>query len=83
LDIALASYPGSRIVRVWIIIPLPFTTTIQNVSSTTATTTTTGRTLFSTYLLPTTTIHQRGATPYHDHNLIAAGQYHAPSATRE
>jgi len=27
--------------------------------------------------------NQRGATPYYDCNLAAAGQYHAPSATGE
>jgi len=32
---------------------------------------------------PTTTTHQRGATPHHDRNPVAAGEHHAPSVTRE
>jgi len=47
------------------------------------TTTATRETLSSIHLSPTTTTHQRGATPYHDHNSVAAGEHHAPSATRE
>ena len=53
-------------------ININITITIINVSSTT---TATGGIPFST--------HQRGATPCHDCNPAAAGQYHAPPIARE
>jgi len=63
LDIALASHPGSRIIRIQIIIPI--TTTMQHVPPTT--TTTAMKRAFSS------TRPSKGTTPYHDRNPVAAG----------
>jgi len=57
-------------------ININITITITNVSPTT---TAIGRTPFSTCPLP----NQREATPHHDRNPAAAGQYHAPPIARE
>jgi len=78
LDIALVSNPGSKIIRIQIVIPI--TTTMQHILPTI---TATRETLSSIRPSPTTTTYQRGATPYHDHNSVAAGEHHAPSAIRE
>jgi len=65
LDIALASHPGSRIIRIQIIIPI--TTTTQHVLPTTTTTITAMKEAFSG------TRPSRGTTPHHDRNPAAAG----------
>jgi len=49
----------------------------------TATTTTKGRTLPSTYPTTTTTTNPRGATPHHDRHPATVDKYHAPLITGE
>jgi len=79
LDIAIASHPRSRVIGIQIVIPIliiTITTTIQYVLPIATITTTTRGTFSSAH-------PSRGATPCHDHNPATAGQYHAPSVTRE